>query len=84
MWTADFWKATFERAVKTAAQAAIALFAAGVTILDIDWTQGAAVVATATILSVLSSVASNNFGQFEGPSLADETLVHGIDWDDEV
>lgn len=84
MWTVDFWKATAERAVKTAAQAAIALFAAGVTILDIDWGQGAAVVATATLLSVLSSVASNNFGQFEGPSLADETLVHGIDWDDEL
>lgn len=83
MWTVDFWKATAERAVKTAAQAGIALFAAGVTIIDIDWGQGAAVVATATLLSVLSSVASNNFGPFEGPSLADEVLVHGIDWNDE-
>ena len=84
MWTVDFWKATAERALKTAAQAAIALFAAGVTILDIDWGQGFAVVATATLLSVLSSVASNNFGPFEGPSLADETLIHSVDWDDEA
>ncbi len=84
MWTVDFWKATTERAVKTAAQATIALFAAGATILDIDFAQGGAVVATATLLSVLSSVASNNFGSFEGPSLADETLVHTIDWDDEL
>lgn len=84
MWTVDFWKATAERAVKTAAQSSIALLAAGVTILDIDWGQGAAVVATATLLSVLSSVASNNFGPFEGPSLSDETLIHSVDWDDEA
>jgi hypothetical protein len=84
MWTVDFWKAAGERAVKTAAQAAIALFAAGVTILDIDWVQGGAVVGTATLLSVLSSIASYNVGHFEGPSLTDESLVHGIDWDDEA
>jgi hypothetical protein len=84
MWTVDFWKAAGERAVKTAAQAAIALFAAGVTILDIDWAQGGAVVATATLLSVLSSVASYGVGPFEGPSLTDESLMHGIDWDDEL
>ena len=50
-----FWTAAFERAIKTAAQASLALFAAGVTILDIDWQQGVAVVVTATLLSLLSS-----------------------------
>ena len=75
MYDAMYWKAVAERAVKTAAQSGIALFAAGATILDIDWTQGAAVVATATILSVLSSIASTHVGEFTGPSLANEALV---------
>jgi hypothetical protein len=75
MYDAMYWKAVAERAVKTAAQSGVALFAAGATILDIDWTQGAAVVATATILSVLSSIASTHVGEFTGPSLASEALV---------
>ena len=75
MYDAMYWKAVAERAVKTAAQSGIALFAAGATILDIDWVQGAAVVATATLLSVLSSIASTHVGEFTGPSLASEALV---------
>lgn len=75
MYDAMYWKAVAERAVKTAAQSAIALFAAGVTILDIDLTQAAAVVGTATLLSVLSSIASTHLGEFSGPSLATEALV---------
>lgn len=70
-----FWKAAGERAVKTAAQAGIALFAAGATILDIDAQQGLAVVATATLLSLLSSVASDRLGTFDGPSLTSEAIV---------
>lgn len=74
-----FWMAVLERAVKTAAQAGISIFAAGVTILDIDWQQGAAVVATATLLSVLSSIASVGLGKFDGPSLTDEAVVEPLD-----
>jgi hypothetical protein len=75
MYDAMYWKAVAERAVKTAAQSGVALFAAGATILDIDWAQGAAVVATATLLSLLSSIASTHVGEFTGPSLANEALV---------
>ena len=75
MYDAMYWKAVFERAGKTAAQSAISLFAAGATILDIDLGQGAAVVATATLLSVLSSIASTHVGEFTGPSLTSEALV---------
>lgn len=75
MYDAMYWRAVFERAVKTAAQTGISLFAAGATILDIDWAQGAAVVGTATLLSVLSSIASTHFGEFTGPSLTSEALV---------
>jgi hypothetical protein len=78
MYDAMYWKAVFERAVKTCCQASISLLAAGVTILDIDWGQGAAVVATATALSVLSSIASTHVGEFTGPSLATEALVDGV------
>lgn len=81
MFDITFIQASLERAIKTAAQAAIALFAAGATILDIDWGQGAAVVATAALLSILSSIASDRFGKFDGPSLTSEALVIPADED---
>ena len=49
-----FWVAAGERAVKTFAQSLVALFAEGVTILNIDWQQGLAVAATAALVSVLT------------------------------
>lgn len=73
-----FWIAAGERAVKTFAQSLVALFAAGVTILNIDWRQGLAVAATAAVVSVLTSVASVRLGQFEGPSLAGEAVVEPV------
>ena len=73
-----FWIAAGERALKTFAQSLVALFAAGVTILNIDWQQGLAVAATAAAVSVLTSVASVRLGQFEGPSLAGEAVVEPV------
>ena len=73
-----FWVAAGERAVKTFAQSLVALFAAGVTILNIDWQQGLAVAATAAVVSLLTSVASVRLGQFEGPSLAGEAVVEPV------
>jgi len=74
MWTAAFWKATFERAVKTLAQSLIAVLAVGqTTILTVDWQQAGAVALTATALSVLTSIASSTAGN-PGPSLATEEL----------
>lgn len=78
------WKATAERAIKTAAQSMIAVLAVGQTsILTVDWQQAAAVAATATLLSVLSSIVSSGMGN-AGPSLANETVTpplarHGHD-----
>lgn len=70
-----FIVAAGERAVKTFAQALVAVFAAGVTILDIDWVQSLAIAGTAALLSVLTSIASNNVGSYYGPSLADEAVM---------
>ena len=73
-----FWVAAGERAVKTFAQALVAVFAAGVTILDVDWQQTLAIAATAAVVSLLTSVASVRLGSFEGPSLAGEAVVEPV------
>lgn len=53
-----FWVDTFDRAVATFAQAAVATLTAGVTgILDVDWVQVASVSGLAAGVSVLTSVA---------------------------
>ena len=73
-----FWIAAGERAVKTFAQALVALFVAGVTVLTIDWQEALAVAATAAVVSLLTSVASVRLGSFEGPSLAGEAVVEPV------
>jgi hypothetical protein len=70
-----FWVSSAERAIKTLAQTLVALIGTtAVSIIDLDWAQMLGVAATATVLSVLSSIASANFGKNPGPSLADETI----------
>lgn len=55
-----FWAETTERAVKTFAQAAVALLTAGpvVGLIDVDFAQVASVAGLAAAVSVLTSVAS--------------------------
>jgi hypothetical protein len=69
MWSKTFWLATLERAIKTFAQVLAALLGAeAVGVLEADWGQSASVAAMATVLSILTSVASSSVGN-EGPSL---------------
>lgn len=71
----SYWVAVAERALKTFAQALLACFVAGKTVLSIDWGQSLAVAGTAALLSVLSSMVSTRLGVFDGPSLTSEALV---------
>ena len=70
MFTASFWKSAAERALKTVAQALIAVLAA--TTFDwfsADWKAIAGTAATAGVLSLLSSIASAGIGDKGTPSL---------------
>lgn len=62
IWTGAFWKDTAERAIKTAAQTAGAVLVVGTPIWEVDWTAGLGITATATALSVLTSIASSGVG----------------------
>lgn len=59
MTTLTFWRATAERAVKTAAQTLLLLIGAGtVGITALNWPELLGLTGTAALLSVLTSVAS--------------------------
>lgn len=67
-----FWKASIERMVRTAAQVAIAIIGTTAVIHEVDWLIVGSATALASVLSVLTSVAS---GASDGqPSLAGESL----------
>lgn len=64
-----FWAGAAERAVKTASQTLIALLVTGTVIWSVDWAQALGVTATATLLSVLTSLAD--------PRAADTAVATG-------
>ncbi|WP_134324527.1 holin [Cumulibacter soli] len=77
MTTAAFWKATTERAVKTFAQALVALIVVGTSVLDQTWGEALGIAATAAIVSVLTSVGSGAMGG--GPSATNTEQITGSD-----
>jgi hypothetical protein len=79
MLSKSFWVATLERAIKTAAQAAIAAIGtSAVGLLDVSWPGVAAAAGLMAVLSILTSIgsAAHTHG---GPSLAGETLTTEVD-----
>lgn len=58
LFTKAFWADASERAIKTAAQSGIAVFVADVTVISVDWAGAGAIVGTATVVSLLTSIAS--------------------------
>lgn len=82
MFTADFWRDAIERACKTAAQAAVGVMGTGALgVLDVDWTGVAAAAALGFVLSLLTSLASEPFGDPGTPSLV--TPNDDTSWDDD-
>lgn len=64
-----FWKATAERAVKSFAQSLLAILSAGsLGLLDVDWVTSLSTAGMATVLSLLSSIASSRVGPAGDPS----------------
>lgn len=69
MWTTNFWRQAAERAVKTLAQAALAMLAGdGLGLLDVDWAAVGSVAGLAAFASVLSSIATAGVGEPNDPS----------------
>lgn len=71
MFTKAFWIAAIERAAKTFAQSAVALWGgdAALNIVDIDLGDIAGLSASAAVLSVLTSLASIPLSKGDSPSL---------------
>ena len=73
MWSLAFWKDTAERAIRTAAQALLALWGTQVTgIMAVDWAQALSVAALAALSSVLMSLIATGVGDKGTPSFVDE------------
>lgn len=72
MWTKAFWLDTLERAVKTAAQSAVAVLATVATFGDLSsgWDEALFLIGVATATSILTSIASSRVG-----TPADASLV---------
>lgn len=70
MWTTNFWKQAAERAIKTFAQAGLALLTGdGLGVLDINWGDVASVGALAALASVLTSIVTSSIGEPNDPSM---------------
>nr|DAN96756.1 MAG TPA: holin [Caudoviricetes sp.] len=77
LWTAPFWRAVVERAIKTAAQTAVATIGTTAALDQVQWRTTGMIVALATILSILTSIATA--AATDGsPSAANEALTTGV------
>ena len=69
MYTITFWKDAAERAIRTAAQALLALWATDVSgVLAVDWVQAGPVSALAALMSLLMSIAATGTGSQDSAS----------------
>ncbi|MEL3944888.1 holin [Streptomyces sp. LNU-CPARS28] len=74
MQTLAFWKATGERALRTFAQAVLALITGdGLGVLDVDWGQALSVGGLAAIAAVLTAIVTS--GGPVGPGVTETVLT---------
>lgn len=69
MLSKTFWKDLGERAIKTFAQTLLAVLAVGVPVWEMEWVSALGIAAGATVLSVLTSIASASTGNHDTASL---------------
>jgi hypothetical protein len=75
MTTWTWWRATLERAVRTAAQTLVAVLGAdAVSILTIDWPGALATAGGAALLAVLTAVAASGAGA-PGPGVTEQAVT---------
>ena len=76
MFTLAFWKATFERGVKTLAQSAAALLVGdGLGLLTVDWVTVGSVAGLAAVISVLTSIGTGAITDGSPSASTAETLT---------
>ena len=69
MFSLNFWRQAVERAVKTAAQTLAVVFTADqISLVTADWKAIGAMVGTAALLSILTSIATSGLGESDSPS----------------
>lgn len=74
MFTTSFWKQAAERAVKSAAQSLLGLWALdGFNVLNADFAMAGGVAAGAAVLSLLSSIVTAGVGEKDSPSAVSTT-----------
>lgn len=79
IYTGDFWRAAFERGVKSVAYGAISiLIGNGTGLLDTDWLGVLSVAGMAGLLSILGSIASDAGTGGTGPSLTSSETLAGL------
>ena len=62
IWSSAFWRGATERALKTFAQALVAVIGVGaVGLLDVDWIGALSAALLATVVSVLTSIGNADF-----------------------
>lgn len=77
MWTRAFWKNAAERAVKSAAQAAVLVLGAEqVNAIAVDWADVGGFALGGAALSLLTSLGSLPFGAPDSPSVVDVQGKH--------
>lgn len=74
MFTRTFLKDTAERAIKTAAQALLAVLLVGTPLWQIAWGEALGIAATATVVSILTSVVSGGLGNRGTASMTSSVL----------
>lgn len=73
IWSSAFWRGATERALKTFAQALVAVIGVGaVGLLNVDWIGALSAALLATVVSVLTSIGNADFTSGQTPVVIED------------